>query len=169
MEKLFMELLKLSITGTLFVLAVLLLRLIFRKAPKWVFCMLWGLTALHLLIPVSVKTDVSVLPQSIASGQAVTDLADSYVGEVEYIYENTPNYIVAVEAGRKPVHSAEGFYVVTQKGSVEAPATVENTVLPVLSWIWLAGVAVMVGYTAVSYELLKRKVATATACAKGIR
>lgn len=169
MEKLFMELLKLSITGTLFVLAVLLLRLIFRKAPKWVFCMLWGLAALHLLIPFSVKTDVSVLPQSIASGQAVTDLADSYVGEVEYIYENTPNYSMAVEAGRKPVYSAEGFYVVTQKGSVEAPATVESTVFPVLSWIWLAGVVLMAGYTAVSYVLLKRKVATATAYARGIR
>lgn len=169
MVSFFMSLIQLSITGSIFVLAVMLLRLIFRKAPRWVFCMLWGLTALHLLMPVTLTTDLSVMPEQLTSGQTVNTFAHSYVGDVEYIYEDMPAYQQAVEAGRTPVHSEQGNYVITQKGSIDEPATVGDTVLPVLAWIWLAGVAVMVCYTLTSYLLLKRRVATATLYAGNVR
>lgn len=169
MEALFLELMKLSIAGSLFVLAVLALRLVFRKAPKWVFCLLWGIVALRLIIPVSIESMFSLVPDSIASGQAVMDVTDNYFGEVEYLYEGTQDYEAAVDAGREPVYSNEGFYVVTEKGSLEAPATVEDTLVPVLSWIWLAGVVSMMGYTLISYLALKRRVAAATMLEKNIR
>ena len=42
MQSIFFELVKLSLIGSLFAAAVMLVRLVFRKAPKWLFCILWG-------------------------------------------------------------------------------------------------------------------------------
>ena len=56
MERLFFSLLDRSIAAGWLVLAVLLLRLVFRKGPRWVFCLLWGLVALRLLCPVSIQS-----------------------------------------------------------------------------------------------------------------
>lgn len=43
MTELFMKLLNMSINAGWLVLAVLLVRIIFRKAPKWLFPLLWSL------------------------------------------------------------------------------------------------------------------------------
>lgn len=162
MQELFLELVQLSLTGSLFVLAVMLVRIIFRKAPKWLFCLLWGVVALRLICPISVESELSLVPDRLASGQIISNVGSDYVGEVNIIYENNAEYSNAVEAGRQPIYSDSGYYVVTEKDSYDAPATVEETVYPVLSWIWLVGMVLMLTYTAVSYLALKRKMEEAT-------
>ena len=62
MEALFLTLLNLSITAGWIVLAVLVLRLIFRKAPRWIFCLLWGIVALRLVCPLSLESSLSLIP-----------------------------------------------------------------------------------------------------------
>ena len=64
MESLFLKLVNLSITAVWLILAVIVLRLIFRKAPKWIFCVLWGLVALRLIIPVSFESRFSLIPSA---------------------------------------------------------------------------------------------------------
>ena len=64
MEKLFFALLNRSIAASFMVLAVLFLRLLFRKGPRWVFCLLWGLVALRLLCPVSIQSPLSLAPET---------------------------------------------------------------------------------------------------------
>ena len=162
MQSIFLELVKLSLTGSLFALAVMLVRLIFRKAPKWLFCVLWGVVALRLICPVSIESAVSLVPDRLASGQIITNVGNEYVGEVDIIYESDVGYNNAVQAGRQPVFSNEGYYVVTEKNSLEAPKTVEETVYPVLGWIWLAGMGLMFAYTAVSYLVLRKRMSEAT-------
>lgn len=62
MEALFLTLLNLSITAGWIVLAVLILRLIFLKAPRWIFCLLWGIVALRLVCPLSLESSLSLIP-----------------------------------------------------------------------------------------------------------
>ena len=162
MQELFLELVQLSLTGSLFVLAVMFVRIIFRKAPKWLFCLLWGVVALRLICPISVESDFSLVPDRLASGQIISNVGNNYIGEVNIIYENNAGYSNAVEAGRQPIYSDNGYYVVTEMDSYDAPATVDETVYPVLSWIWLVGMVLMLTYTAVSYLALKRKMEEAT-------
>lgn len=162
MQNVFLELVKLSLIGSLFAVAVMLVRLIFRKAPKWIFVLLWGVVALRLVLPFSVESDLSLVPDRLATGQIITNVSDHYVGDVNIIYESNVGYSNALEAGRQPIQGEEGNYVVTQKDSLEAPKTVGDTVFPVLSWIWLVGVILMFAYTAVSYLMLKRKMLEAT-------
>ena len=162
MQTVFLELVKLSLIGSLFAAAVMLVRLVFRKAPKWLFCVLWGVVALRLICPVSIESNVSLVPDRLASGQIITNVGNEYIGDVDIIYENNAGYSNAVEAGRQPIYSGDGYYVVTEKDSLEAPKTVGETVYPILSWIWLAGVVLMFAYTAVSYFLLRKKMEEAT-------
>ncbi len=169
MDAVFLKLIELSIIGSLFVLAVVLLRLIFRKAPKWIFCLLWGLVALRLVVPVSVQSTFSLVPNNVSEKQIASQMAKSYVGDVTYIHEGAENYQAAVEAGRKPIQTGDTSYVVTQKDSLEEPQTVKTAVLPVLSHIWAVGVVLMLGYTLTSYLALRRKVCTATLLEKNIK
>ena len=162
MQELFLELVQLSLTGSLFVFAVMLVRILFCKAPKWLLCLLWGVVALRLICPISIESSFSLVPEPLASGQMLQDVGSNYVGEVEILYETNAGYSNAIEAGRQPLYSPAGYYVEIEKDSLEAPKTVENTVYPILSWVWLAGMAVMLAYTAISYVLLKQKMAEAT-------
>lgn len=162
MQELFLELVKLSLMGSLFALAVMLVRLVFRKAPKWIFCLLWGVVALRLICPISIESDLSLVPDRLATGQIITNVGNDYIGEVDIVYESNAGYSNAVEAGRQPIYSNDGYYVVTEKDSLEAPKTIGGTVYPVLSWIWLAGMVLMLAYTVGSYITLKRKMAEAT-------
>ena len=162
MQSVFLELVKLSLVGSLFAAAVMLVRLVFRKAPKWLFCILWGVVALRLICPVSIESNVSLVPDRLATGQIITNIGNEYIGDVDIIYESNAGYSNAIEAGRQPIYSNDGYYVVTEKDSLEAPKTVGQTVYPVLSWIWVAGMILMLTYTAVSYLLLRRKMEEAT-------
>ena len=161
MKELFLEVLKLSLSASLFVAAVVLLRLIFRKAPKWVFCALWAVVALRLVLPVNIQTQVSLVPDEIAQGQLADYMNHYYVEDVDIHHEGTPMYQYAVEAGRQPV----GDMVITQQNSLKEPASLAS----VFSWVWLAGVAVMLGYTIVSVWMLRRKLMTATLLRDNIR
>ena len=159
---LFLELVKISLIGSLFAVAVMAVRLVLGKAPKWIFVVLWGVVALRLILPFSVESKLSLVPDRLASGQIVTQVRDSYVGQTAVIFEKEPEYQDALNSGGQPVHSEQGNYIVTQKDSLEKPKTLGETVLPFLGWVWLAGVALMLGYTGVSFFLLKRKMAVAT-------
>ena len=162
MQQLFIPLIKLSLISSLFALAVMLVRLIFLNAPKWLFCLLWGAVALRLICPFTLESPLSLVPDPLASGQLIDSVGSSFVGPVDVLYESNAGYSQAVEAGQKPVYSSQGFYVVTQKDSLEPAKTVEETVFPLLSGIWLAGVLLMLTYLTASFLALHRKMAEAT-------
>lgn len=169
MEAFFLKLLELSLSGSLFVLAVLVLRVIFRKAPKWIFCLLWGVVALRLVLPVSIESAVSLIPEELNSQQIEAQMEESYVGEITVIQPDTDAYRAAVDAGLQPVHREDGDYIVVKEGSLETPATVKDAVLPILSWVWLAGAAVMLAYAVISYLSLRIRVTTAVPLRENIK
>lgn len=154
MQELFLELTKLSLIGSLFAVAVILLRFVFRKAPKWVFCLLWGMVALRLICPFSIESNLSLIPDNLANGQILSNVENTYIGEPEIIgvYDNA-----APETNWQPVGS-----FVAEEGTLQPAKTIGNTVFPVLGWIWLAGMILMFVYTAASYLTLYKKMEEAT-------
>lgn len=62
MTSVFLHFLNLSVTAGWMVLAVLLLRLCLKKAPRWITCVLWGLVALRLVVPFTIESPVSLIP-----------------------------------------------------------------------------------------------------------
>ena len=64
MSALFLTILHMSVCASWLVLAVLLLRLCLRRAPKWFNVLLWGIVAVRLVFPFSVESPLSLLPRT---------------------------------------------------------------------------------------------------------
>ena len=64
MEALFIKLLNMSITASYLVLAVVLLRLLLKKAPKAIFVAMWALVGLRLMVPFSLESIFSLIPSA---------------------------------------------------------------------------------------------------------
>lgn len=71
METLFAKLLSMSIAAGWLILAVLLLRLLLCRGPKWVRCVLWGLVGVRLVTPVSFQSALSLIPRTMSVPQPV--------------------------------------------------------------------------------------------------
>lgn len=159
MGAVFLTLLYMSLAASALVVVVVVLRLLLKRAPKAIHCALWAMVALRLLLPVSVESSFSLIPQDVADRELLTEWQDDYVGEVTIIHDVSTSYDAAIAAGREPFADGEGgYYVVTAPDRLDAPDTVETAVLPILGWVWLAGCAAMLLYAAVSFFRIRRRV-----------
>ncbi len=57
------NLLTASIHGSIVILAVILLRLVLRKTPRKYICLLWLLAGIRLLLPIEIRSDLSLQPE----------------------------------------------------------------------------------------------------------
>ncbi|MBQ9764881.1 MAG: hypothetical protein IJW18_01630 [Lachnospiraceae bacterium] len=162
MTEFFLSIINMSISASWLILAVLILRFASRKAPKWVNVLLWGIVALRLICPLTIESPVSLIPKSVGNGALVSEWMDTYVGEVSIIHDDSMHYEAAVTAGREPISDGNGgHYVVTKYDQLGEPSTIRNSIMPVLSIIWITGMVSLILYTTISYIKLRRKVATA--------
>ncbi len=165
----FTQVLQMSLTGSLVILVVCLARILLKRAPKIYSYALWALVLFRLLCPFSLTSQFSILPDKVTSGELVIQWSDDYVGDSEVYFDNRPEYHAAIDAGIEPVDAgAGGHYVVTAPDGVSEPNTVENTWLPKLSVIWLAGIASMLLYSGISYGKIRRQVRIAVPFRKNV-
>ncbi len=66
MEALFLKIVNMSLTASWMILAVFLLRIVLKKAPAWMNCMLWGLVGFRLVCPFRIKSALSLIPASLS-------------------------------------------------------------------------------------------------------
>ena len=64
MNDLFLKIINMSISASWLVLAVLLLRFVLKKAPKWVNVLLWGIVAVRLAFPSPIESALSLIPSA---------------------------------------------------------------------------------------------------------
>jgi len=62
MSAVFLAILNRSIAASWLILAVVLARILLKKAPKWAACLLWGLVAVRLACPFSFESVLSLVP-----------------------------------------------------------------------------------------------------------
>ena len=60
----FLPVLNRSLSACWLILAVLLLRVLFKKAPAYLRIVLWMFVGLRLIIPFDIKTDLSLIPSA---------------------------------------------------------------------------------------------------------
>ena len=70
MTDVFLKLLNMSIAASWVVLAAVVFRALFRKAPRWISLVMWGTVALRLVIPFSVESPLSMIPTTESFGTA---------------------------------------------------------------------------------------------------
>ena len=170
MEELFLKLFNMSITAGWIVLAVVLLRVLFPKIPKFFRCIAWGLVAMRLVCPIALESSVSVIPSKevlpeemlyadapkIDSGiPAVNDVLNAVV------YEN-----LAPEAGVSVWPSISETVMQTppspdstaQSSVVHTAITPMQLITGIASLIWLIGVVLMLVYVFFSYLRIRLQV-----------
>ena len=143
MAAVFLKLLNLSISASWLVLAVLVLRLISKRAPKWVNVLLWGIVALRLMLPFSVESALSLIPSAETVSPAVVqfDPAPTITSGVNII-DNAVNPSLSEHFAAVPTASVNPLYVWTE----------------IAGWVWLIGLGAMLLYALVSYLRLRRRV-----------
>ena len=145
MTELFLALLNMSITAGWVILAILLFRLLFRRAPKRILCLLWGVAALRLILPFSLESIISLIPSRKTVSPAIllspAPTVDSGVGVIDRVVNPILIDTFAPDLGA----SVNPLQVVT--------AVAAN--------LWLLGMVALILYAIVSYCLLRCRVATA--------
>lgn len=145
MDDVFLKLVNLSISASWLILAVLVLRVVLKKAPKWVMPLLWGVVALRLVCLFSIESALSLIPSA----------------------ETIPTEIVTET--REPVlYEQATLDIVTNPtlpSAAEVPVGVSRQQAQVdfniYSVLWLAGMAALLVHALVSAGKLKKKLATA--------
>lgn len=145
MDDVFLKLVNLSISASWLILAVLVLRFVLKKAPKWVMPLLWGVVALRLVCPFSIESALSLIPSA----------------------ETIPSEIVTET--REPVlYEQATLDIVTNPtlpSAAEVPVGVSRQQaqldFSIYSVLWLAGMAALLIHALASAGELKRKLATA--------
>ena len=62
MNDFFLKVTELGLQASILILAVMILRRILRRTPRWMVCLLWGVVALRLLCPIQVESPLSLQP-----------------------------------------------------------------------------------------------------------
>ena len=145
MNELFLKIINMSISASWLILAVLILRLVLKKAPKWVNVLLWGIVAVRLICPFSFESALSLIPSA----------------------ETFPEKIISgpsfdVQTGITPIDNRINDYLGDRYfEGVTVPTNNGNNVMTILTIVWIIGILLLVAYTVISYWRLHREIDTA--------
>ena len=145
MSDLFLKIVNMSISASWLVVAVLILRLVLKKAPKWVNVLLWGIVVVRLICPFSFESALSLIPSA----------------------ETFPEKIISgpsfdVQTGITPIDNRINDYLGDRYfEGVTVPTNNGNNVMTILTIVWIIGILLLATYTIISYQRLNRKVDTA--------
>ena len=145
MEKIFTVICERGISAGYVILAVIVLRLLFRKSPRWVMGILWALVAIRLICPIVVESPFSVVPKeppfdvvqqgdtdketsNLKSEQQINNLADQN--------QTFSKQVVEIKEHAAEQDETKDFR--TDKRKTDSKK--------ILSTIWLLGMLVLTGY-----------------------
>ena len=148
MTQLFLRLFNISVTAGWIVVAVMAVRLLFRRMPRWGYCLLWGIAGVRLLLPITLESPLSLLPSPELIPQNITAL------DAPAINSGIP----AINRVINPIFVTEPVW---QNLSLEL-------LFQVAAWVWVAGMVLILAYGLISYGKLCRQVRASVPGEEGI-
>ena len=139
MTDLFFIIFRISITAGLVAVAVMVFRFVFKGAPRWISCLLWALVALRLLCPVSIESELSLMP----------DLS-VYRHSSSETYEHINPGVPVTQAEGVPSQSTPYKETQQETSSVDVGR--------ICAFVWLGGMGAMALYGGASYLLTRLRV-----------
>lgn len=142
MSALFLNILNLAINASWLILAVIVARMLMKKAPKWTNCLLWGMVAIRLICPFSLESAMSLLP----SGKVVPE---------NIVMEQQPH----IDSGLRIIDNAVNPVIEsTFSPSITDSVNPMQVVVAIAAVVWVIGMFALLLYAFASFVLLKRKV-----------
>ena len=168
MESIFFNVLKMSVTAGCIIIAVILIRLFLKKAPKKYSYLLWNVVGFRLLCPVALGSRMSIFNlklfrrPEITGGVKVAELMSQAVGAVD---TGSASETISAVTGMIETETIQvGSDTLTSVGnSMGEAADVSGALrwLTILSLIWLTVMVIMLVYNIVSYAILSRRLSDA--------
>lgn len=145
------KILNMSLTASVIIVTVIILRVLLRRAPKIYSYMLWAVVLFRLLCPITINTSISVLG---LFDTQIVETTDS-VSQITYI----PNNIVHTENPEVtlPVPVLDNVINnVLPQGEEQLVADPLEAPVSIATYIWLAGIVAMIGVSMISYVKLQK-------------
>lgn len=168
---------EMSLTGAYVAVVVLLLRLALRnRAPRQAVCLLWLIVFARLLLPISLESPFSAVPQALTDvpasqtmglDDAASPARPDGTGEDTTVPPESVSNAPSGGPITQPVNP--GTAVQNPGQTVQTP----NQTAASFPWqalasgVWLAGVLAMAGYALISYLLLRRRLFDAVRASDG--
>ena len=142
MEVLLLKLLNMSITASWLVLAVVVLRLLLKKAPRALIVVLWAFVGIRLVCPFSFDSVFSLIPSVETIPQDIFYSASPEIQSGVPVLNSVVNPVITGLFSPEPVTSVNPLQILAFAASI----------------VWIAGMAAMVLYTIISYFSIYKKV-----------
>lgn len=143
MANIFIDLFNMSITAGYLVLAVVVVRFLLKKAPKWINCLLWALVGIRLICPFSFESSLSLVPSSQTISVNNTSAGRPFsVQSGVPVVDNSINEVLG-----------DKYYE-----GVTVPTNSFANVTELLAIIWIIGLIAMLLYGLISYLGLRKRV-----------
>ena len=174
MGTLFIKVIEISVAASFLMLAVILLRIPLKKAPKWFMGVLWAIVALRLIFPFQFEASIGFIPnigdrlETFFYGNNESD-SITYTYFTDHDYEMGTNEIVTHEytpnASDIIEPDSEGIDYLPNEQIVIEPIQGQNSDLTMqrrdffirLQMIWLFGILVILAYAVFSYISIRKK------------
>lgn len=142
MDAVIIKLLNMSITAVWLILAVIILRAVLKKAPKYINLILWALVGFRLICPFNFESMLSLIPS-----------AETIPSNIQVV--SSPAIDTGINAVNQIVNPVISDFA-------EKPYTIGyspvDMVLKISFAVWLFGIGVMIIYSVISYLKLHRTV-----------
>lgn len=155
LDRIFMEILDMSLQASAVILIVIFARLLLRRAPKIFSYALWSVVLLRLLCPVSIEAPISIVPHMESVSESYT-LQNENIG---ILSAGAAAYQAIGDAlngglGVQHIHTSE-----IGEGGLPKTVTASWGEVWILfgQYVWLAGIAGLLLYSAVTYVRLRKK------------
>ncbi len=152
MTELFLKLFNMSFTASFLIVAILILRLVLKRAPKQAICVLWVFVAIRLVCPISFESVWSLIPSANPIPNEIVYMKQPQIDSGIVVLDRTINPVIAESFAPSPVASANPLQIW----------------LAVAALVWVVGVGVMVLYAGISYFWLYRRVRASVCIEKRI-
>ncbi|MBO4782080.1 MAG: hypothetical protein J5522_06750 [Lachnospiraceae bacterium] len=145
MGAIFIKVLNLSIVAGWLILAIVILRAVFKSVPKWIMCSLWALVGLRLLFPFSLESIFSLVPSA----------------------ETVPQSIIYSEEPEIHTGFATANTIINPVVKTTFTPEVSSSVNPLKYWtdiigiVWLVGIGALLLFALASYIRMRKKTAAA--------
>ncbi|MBQ2981415.1 MAG: M56 family metallopeptidase [Lachnospiraceae bacterium] len=179
MNEFFLKILNMSISASWIILVVLVLRLLLKKAPKWINVLLWGIVAVRLICPFTIESAMSLMPSVDILPPALIDTLQNTTNTTQDITNTSQTTIGTSQDITDPLQNNLGTPTVDethpQINNSHTPVIQEATATSakdesidyiqlftsIFSKLWIIGVALMLTYSIISYIRIKKKINTA--------
>ena len=161
MDKIFLEILNHSIAASYLIIAVVMIRFVLKKLPKWSLCLLWAMVAIRLVIPLEIESVFSLLPNS--QGIKIEDnqnkIYPTKEEDKDAVYEQYLQNVLQENKEQTHTQKIEDYPEEDYEIIISEKNTFHN-VLNLATYVWIAGILVFLIYAVVSIWRLKQKIAT---------